>query len=87
MSDRWERVKHGAKRLSEFIGLTEPNAHWVPIPDKAYDTEHPAIRMKTQPSTRSEHFAFGKSVDYQPSNVVNINVARENKRLKELGGE
>jgi hypothetical protein len=45
---------------------------------------HPAIRMRTEPKDRAEHlkqFSIGNG----SSNVVSINVARENRHLKSKG--
>jgi len=81
-NDKWEKVKDNVRKISDTVGLTEPNSHWVPIPGKA--EMHPAIRSQRN-GDRAEHLKqFNLS---GPSNVVSINVARENRRFKELKGE
>jgi hypothetical protein len=83
-NDKWEKVKGNVRKISDTVGLTEPNSHWIPIPGKAYDEMHPAIRSQRS-GDRAEHLKqFNLS---GPSNVVSINVARENRRLKESKGE
>jgi hypothetical protein len=80
-NDKWEKVKDNVRKISDTVGLTEPNSHWIPIAGKEYDEMHPAIRSQRS-GDRAEHlkqFSLGN-----PSNVVSINVARENRRLKEL---
>jgi hypothetical protein len=80
--DKWENAKDNVRRLSNFVGLTDPNSHWIPIAGKEYDSMHPAIRTRTKPD-RAEHlkqFTVGNGA----SNVVSINVARENRKLKGL---
>jgi hypothetical protein len=82
--DKWETAKDNVRRLSNFVGLTDPNSHWVPIAGKEYDGMHPAIRSRTKPADRAEHlkqFSVGNGA----SNVVSINVARENRHLKNKG--
>jgi hypothetical protein len=80
-NDKWEKVKDNVRKISDTVGLTDPNSHWIPIPGKAYDEMHPAVRAQRS-GDRSEHLKqFNLS---GPSNVVSINVARENRRLKEL---
>lgn len=81
--DKMADLKDNVKQLSNKIGLTDANSHWIPIAGKEYDTTHPAIRMRTQPKDRAEHlkqFSLGNG-----SNVVSINVARENRHLKSKG--
>ena len=81
--ERMANFKDNVRQLSNKIGLTEPNSHWVPIPEKQYSDMHPAIRMRTAPADRAEHlkqFSIGNG-----SNVVSINVARENRYLKSKG--
>jgi hypothetical protein len=83
-NDKWEKVKDNVRKISDTVGFTEPNSHWVPIPGKAYDEVHTAIRSQRN-GDRAEHLKqFNLS---GPSNVVSINVARENRRFKELKGE
>lgn len=80
--DKWEKVKGGVKKVSDAIGLTDPKSHWIPIPGKAYDEMHPAVRSQRS-GDRSEHLKqFSINM---PSNVVSINVARENRYLKDKG--
>lgn len=82
-NEKWEKLKEGAKKVSDAIGLTDPKAHWIPIPGKAYDEMHPAVRAQRS-GDRAEHLKeFNLS---GPSNVVSINVARENRHLKSMGG-
>jgi hypothetical protein len=81
---RWEQLKAGAKKLSDTVGLTDPKAHWIPIEGKQYSDMHPVIRSQ-RTGDRSEHLKqFNLS---GPSNVVSINVARENRHLKSKRGE
>jgi hypothetical protein len=83
-NDKWEKVKDNVRKISDTVGLTEPNSHWIPSPGKAYDEMHPAIRSQRS-GDRAEHLKqFNLS---GPSNVVSINVARENRRIKESKGE
>lgn len=83
-SDNWDKVKSNVRKISDTVGLTEPNSHWVPIPGKAYDELHPAIRSQRS-GDRAEHLKqFNLS---GPSNVVSINVARENRLLKSKRSE
>jgi hypothetical protein len=83
-SDNWEKVKDNVRKISDTVGLTEPNSHWIPIPGKAYDEMHPAIRSQRS-GDRAEHLKqFNLS---GPSNVVSINVARENRHLKSKRSE
>jgi hypothetical protein len=81
----WDKVKQGARQVSDALGLTDPKSHWIPIPGKAYDDMHPAVRAQRS-GDRAEHLKqFNLSTG--PSNVVSINVARENRHLKSLRGE
>lgn len=83
-SDNWDKVKSNVRKISDTVGLTDPNSHWVPIPGKAYDELHPAIRSQRS-GDRAEHLKqFNLS---GPSNVVSINVARENRLLKSKRSE
>jgi hypothetical protein len=83
-NDKWEKVKDNVRKISDTVGLTEPNSHWIPIPGKAYDEMHPAIRSQRS-GDRAEHLKqFNLS---GPSNVVSINVARENRHLKSKRSE
>lgn len=82
--DKWETAKDNVRRLSNFIGLTDSKSHWIPIEGKQYNEMHPAIRMRTQPGDRAEHLKQF-SVGNGSSNVVSINVARENRHLKSKG--
>ncbi len=83
-NNKWDKVKQGAKKLSDTIGLTDPTSHWIPIDGKQYSEMHPAIRSQ-RTGDRSEHLKqFNLS---GPSNVVSINVARENRHLKSKRGE
>lgn len=85
MSDsRWDKLKENVKKVSDTIGLTDPKSHWVPIPGKAYDDLHPAVRAQRTGDRTEQLKQFNLS---GPSNVVSINTARENRRLKELRGE
>jgi hypothetical protein len=80
--DKWGKVKDNVRKISDAVGLTDPNSHWVPIPGKAYDELHPAVRAQRS-GDRAEHL---KQFDLSgPSNVVSINVARENRKLKNSG--
>jgi hypothetical protein len=81
--DKWETAKDNVRRLSNFVGLTDPNSHWVPIAGKEYDNMHPAIRTR-QTTDRAEHlkqFSVGNGA----SNVVSINVGKEKQYLKNKG--
>ena len=80
--DRIANFKDNVRQLSNKIGLTDANSHWIPIAGKEYDTTHPAIRMRTQPKDRAAHL---KQFSVGSSNVVPINVARENRHLKSKG--
>jgi hypothetical protein len=94
-NDKWEKVKDNVRKISDTVGLTEPNSHWIPIAGKEYDEMHPAIRSRRS-GDRAEHlkqFSLGN-----PSNVVHIDTARanrvnkrlntfENNRFDELKGE
>lgn len=83
--DKWGKLKQGARQVSDALGLTDPKSHWIPIPGKAYDEMHPAVRSQRS-GDRAEHLKqFNLSTG--PSNVVSINVARENRHLKSLRGE
>jgi aspartokinase-like uncharacterized kinase len=78
--DKMADFKDNVRQLSNKIGLTDANSHWIPIAGKEYNGMHPAIRTRTQPD-RAEHlkqFSVGNGA----SNVVSINVARENRKLK-----
>ena len=80
--DKWDKVKSNVRKISDAVGFTDPNSHWVPIPGKAYDELHPAIRAQRS-GDRAEHL---KQFDLSgPSNVVSINVARENRKLNNRG--
>jgi len=84
-NEKWESLKRGARQVSDAMGLTDPKSHWIPIPGKAYDEMHPAVRSQRS-GDRAEHLKqFNLSTG--PSNVVSINVARENRHLKSLRGE
>lgn len=80
--DKMADFKDNVRQISNKIGLTDANSHWIPIAGKEYNTMHPAIRMRTQPKDRAEHL---KQFTVGSSNVVSINVARENRHLKSKG--
>lgn len=80
--DKMADFKDNVRQISNKIGLTDANSHWIPIDGKEYSTTHPAIRMRTQPKDRAEHL---KQFTVGSSNVVSINVARENRHLKSKG--
>jgi hypothetical protein len=80
--DTWDKVKGNVRKISDAVGLTDPKSHWVPIPGKAYDELHPAVRAQRS-GDRAEHLKqFNLS---GPSNVISINVARENRKLNNRG--
>ena len=79
-NEKWDTAKDNVRRLSNFIGLTDPNSHWIPIADKEYDTVHPAINARPDRAEHLKQFSIGNG----SSNVVSINVARENRKLKEI---
>ncbi len=79
-----DTLKDHIRTLGVKAGLVDPQSHWVPIPGKAYDEMHPAVRAQRS-GDRAEHLKqFNLST---PSNVVSINVARENRHLKAMRGE
>lgn len=83
-----EKAKELGRKVGVATGLIDPKAHWIPIPGKAYDEMHPAVRMRQSQERkpdRAEHlknFSVGQS-----SNVVHINTARQNRELKRRRGE
>jgi hypothetical protein len=82
--DKMADLKDNVRQLTNKVGLTDPKSHWIPIDGKEYDNMHPAVRMRTAPKDRAEHlkqFSIGNGA----SNVVSINVARENRHLKSKG--
>lgn len=86
-NEKWESLKRGARQVSDAMGLTDPKSHWIPIAKEEYDQMHPAVRMKREDrqGDRAEHLKqFNLTAG---SNVVSINVARENRHLKSLRGE
>jgi hypothetical protein len=83
-----DTLKDNIRTIGVKTGFVNPKSHWVPIEGKEYDGMHPAIRSREQrpidrPS-RLKNFSIGSS---DKDNVVSINVARENRRFKELKGE
>jgi len=82
--DKMADLKDNVRQLSNKIGLTDANSHWIPIDGKEYNNMHPAIRMRTQPKDRAEHLKQF-SVGNNSSNVVSINVGKEIRELRNKG--
>lgn len=77
-----DSLKDHIRTLGVKAGLVNPQSHWVPIPGKAYDEMHPAIRMQRS-GDRSEHL---KNFSIGGDKVVHINRGKEIQRRKQMGG-